>query len=507
MLFLEKLKESLVSVIPVLLLVLALHLTVVPLGPAFPQFLAGSVLLILGLTVFLVGAEVGVLPVGQKTGAALTSRRNLPLMLGVGFLVGFFITVAEPDVWVLAAQVAGVAPGIRPLMLVSMIAVGVGLFVALAMGRIVLQVSLRLLLVLFYLLVFTCAALTAPSFVGIGFDAGGATTGPMTVPFIMALGVGVAAVRGGRSAHDSFGFVGLASIGPIIAVLIMGMLFTGGGGQAEEDAAASVSRSLAGHFLHLVPEVAREVITALGPLVVLFVLFQLFLLHMPPAGVGRMIRGLIYTFLGLMCFFVGVKGGFMPVGTALGGLLAEGARGLLIPVGLLTGMVVVCAEPAVWVLTAQVEQVSGGHIRRSLMLGTLSLGVGVAVAIAMFRVGTGASIWWFLIPGYALALSLTFFCPQMFTAIAFDSGGVASGPMASTFILAFALGASRALGGNPITDAFGVIAMIAMTPLIAIQVLGILFHRKELAAQKRAGRPQVVPAPNEAPGETLKERS
>ena len=497
MLFLEKLKESLISVLPVMLLVLVLHLTVAPLGPAFPQFLVGGVLLILGLSIFLVGAEVGVLPVGQKTGSALTSRRNLPLMLVVGFLVGFFITVAEPDVWVLAAQVAGVDPGIRPMTLVSMIAVGVGLFVAVAMGRIILQVSLRLLLVVFYLLVFVCAALTEPAFVGIGFDAGGATTGPMTVPFIMALGVGVAAVRGGRAADDSFGFVGLASIGPVMAVLIMGMLFSGSGGQAA-DASASVTRTLLEHFLHLLPEVTREVVTALGPLVVLFILFQLFLLHMPPAGVGRMIRGLIYTFIGLICFFVGVKGGFMPAGTVLGGLLAAEFRCLLIPVGLLTGMVVVCAEPAVWVLTDQVEQVSGGHIRKRLMLGTLSLGVGVAVALAMFRVSTGASIWWFLIPGYALALSLTLFCPQMFTAIAFDSGGVASGPMASTFILAFTLGASGALGGNPITDAFGVIAMIAMTPLIAIQVLGILFHRKEQAALKRVGRTREKPAASEA---------
>ena len=482
MLFLEKFKESLISVIPIMGMVLLLHLTVAPLGTALPQFLIGGVLLILGLSVFLVGAEVGVLPVGQKTGAALTSRRNLLLMLVVGFLVGFFITVAEPDVWVLAAQVAGVDPGIRPVMLVSMIAIGVGLFVAVAMGRIILQIPLRLLLLVFYLLVFVCAFATEPAFVGIGFDAGGATTGPMTVPFIMALGVGVAAVRGGRAADDSFGFVGLASIGPIIAVLVMGMFFYGGSQQTASAPVSSGELSLAAHFLHLVPEVALEVVTALGPLVVLFFLFQVFLLHMPPSGVARMLKGLIYTFLGLICFFVGVKGGFMPVGTALGGLIAGDYSWLLIPVGLLTGMVVVCAEPAVWVLTDQVEQVSGGHIRKRLMLGTLSLGVGVAVAIAMFRVSTGTSIWYFLVPGYVLALLLTFFCPQMFTAIAFDSGGVASGPMASTFILAFTLGASSALGGNPITDAFGVIAMIAMTPLIAIQVLGILFHHKEQQA-------------------------
>jgi len=485
MLFVDKLKESLISVLPVMVLVGLIHLGLAPLDGIISRFLAGGILLIFGLSVFLVGTEIGVLPVGQKTGSSLTARRSLPLMVGVGFVVGFFITVAEPDVWVLAQQVAGVAPAIKPPLLVSMIAVGVGLFVAVAMGRIIFQIPLRQLLIVFYLMVFLCAALTDPAFVGIGFDAGGATTGPMTVPFIMALGVGVASVTGGRAADDSFGFIGLASIGPILAVLFMGMLASAGG-QAASEEAQTTGLSLVEHFLHLLPEVTGEVATALGPLAMLFIVLQIFLLRMPPAGVRRMIRGLIYTFVGLICFFVGAKGGFMPAGTALGGLIAEISPWLLIPVGLIIGMVVVCAEPAVWVLTAQVEDVSGGHIRRSLLLAALSLGVGLAVGLAMYRAASGSSLWWFLIPGYALALSMTFFCPQMFTAIAFDSGGVASGPLASTFILSFALGASGALGGNPLTDAFGVIAMIAMMPLIAIQALGILYHRKEQTARKRA---------------------
>ena len=479
MLFIEKCKESVISVVPIVVLVLLLHLTVAPLGDALPRFLAGAVLFIIGLGLFLVGADIGVLPVGQKVGSTLTGKRNLTLMLAVGFVVGFIITVAEPDVQVLAAQVTGVAPVIAPMALVCIIAAGVGFFVAVAMGRIIFQLPLKLLLFLCYAGVFLCAFFTPDLFLGIGFDAGGATTGPMTVPFIMALGVGVAAVRGGsRAGDDSFGFVGLASVGPILAVLMLG-LFASPAAPAVSAAAEEGASGLAEHFLNLLPEVTHEVTMALGPLAVLFLLFRLFLIKLSRRQTLHMVMGLAYTFFGVILFFLGVKGGFMPAGDALGALLSSPEnRFLLIPVALVMGAVVVCAEPAVWILTEQVEQVSGGAIRRSLMLTALSAGVSLAVGIAMYRVISGTSLWFFLIPGYAAAMLLMRFCPKMFTAIAFDSGGVASGPMASTFILAFMLGVSKGVGGNPAVDAFGGIAMIAMTPLIAIQLLGIVFSRR-----------------------------
>ena len=479
MLFIEKCKESVISVVPIVVLVLLLHLTGAPLGDALPRFLAGAVLFIIGLGLFLVGADIGVLPVGQKVGSTLTGKRNLTLMLAVGFVVGFIITVAEPDVQVLAAQVTGVAPVIAPMALVCIIAAGVGFFVAVAMGRIIFQLPLKLLLFLCYAGVFLCAFFTPDLFLGIGFDAGGATTGPMTVPFIMALGVGVAAVRGGsRAGDDSFGFVGLASVGPILAVLMLG-LFASPAAPAVSAAAEEGASGLAEHFLNLLPEVTHEVTMALGPLAVLFLLFRLFLIKLSRRQTLRMVMGLAYTFFGVILFFLGVKGGFMPAGDALGALLSSPEnRFLLIPVALVMGAVVVCAEPAVWILTEQVEQVSGGAIRRSLMLTALSAGVSLAVGIAMYRVISGTSLWFFLIPGYAAAMLLMRFCPKMFTAIAFDSGGVASGPMASTFILAFMLGVSKGVGGNPAVDAFGGIAMIAMTPLIAIQLLGIVFSRR-----------------------------
>lgn len=498
MILLEKLKEAATSVIPVMGVVWLLHFTAAPLGAELGRFFAGGVLLICGLAVFLLGAEIGVVPVGQRAGSALTARRSLPLLLGAGFVIGFFITVAEPDVHVLAQQVSAVDPGISHLVLVGMIAVGVGMFVAVALGRIVFQISLRLLLLGFYGLVFACAAFTSPSFLGVAFDAGGATTGPMTVPFIMALGVGVAAVRGGDGRDDSFGLIGLASIGPVLSILLLGMLHTGGGGTAQAVAGAPAG-GLLGHFLALVPETAAEVGMALAPLVGLFAVFRLFLLRrMTRVRLLRVAMGLVYTFLGLVCFFVGVKGGFIPAGGALGRLIAVSHPAwLLVVTGVALGALAVLAEPAVWVLTAQVEEVSGGSIRSRVILVTLCIGVACAVGLAMFRVAGGLSLWFFLLPGYALALGLTFVCPPMFTAIAFDSGGVASGPMASTFILAFTLGVSGGLGGDPITDAFGVIALIAMTPLIAIQALGILYGRA-LRRPAASGRPAAtVPAAGE----------
>ncbi len=495
-----KFRETAISVVPVMLIVFVLNFTVAPLGSELMmQFFIGGILLIIGLSVFLIGADIGLLPIGQKAGAALTSKRNLPLMLSVAFAIGVMITIAEPDVQVLANQVATVDSSMSKTLLVLMIATGVGLFVALGLARIVFQIPLRRLLIGAYAVVFVCAYFTSAEFLGIAFDSGGATTGPMTVPFILALGAGVAAVRGGKNAEDdSFGLTGLASIGPILAVLILGIMARGKTPAAETEMSAMAGEAAAGLmvFVHLLPEVLHEVFNALWPLTVMFLVFQFTLIHMPPHQFVKMIKGLVYTFFGLVFFLVGVKGGFMPAGTALGAALGGTGRGfLLIPIGLILGAVVVCAEPAVWVLNDQVETVSGGHIRRMVMLASLSMGVAVSVALSMIRVITGISLWWFLIPGYAAALILTKFCPPLFTAIAFDSGGVASGPMSSTFVLSFALGASAATGGNPVTDAFGVIAMVAMTPLIAIQILGLIYKKKE---KKAAALHSIAAAPAEA---------
>ena len=465
-----------------MVIVVLLNFTIAPLpNGELAQFIVGGILLIIGLGVFLIGADIGMVPFGQRVGSALTKRRSLGLILIASFIIGFAITIAEPDVQVLADQVASVAPSVNRTLLLVMIAVGVGLFLVIAMVRVVMQISLPLLLTVFYALVFIVCAFADPAFVSIAFDSGGATTGPITVPFIMAMGLGVAAAvkKSDDGGDNSFGFVGLASIGPIAAVAVMGIFSSLDMDSATAETAAEV-HSLAGIFLSRVPHVVQEIAMALAPLCVIFFVFQVTLLKLPGQQVKRMILGMIYTFIGLVIFMTGVGGGFTPIGKSLGMELgAIGDGWILLPVGLILGAVVVCAEPAVWVLNEQVEEVSGGSIKRSWMLAALSISIAVAVALGMFRVITGLSIWYILVPGYLIALGLTRVCPPLFTAIAFDSGGVASGPMSTTFVLALTLGAAVSSGGNPATDAFGMVAMIAMAPLITIQLLGVLFKYME----------------------------
>lgn len=496
-----KFKETAFSVLPVMIVVVLLGLTIAPLHlGTMTRFVLGGILVIFGLTLFLLGVDIGILPIGERSGAALTAKRSLKLLLAAAFLIGFIVTVAEPDVQVLADQVRAIAPGVSKWGLILMIAVGVGFFVALGILRTVLSIPLNILLTVSYIGVFALAFCAPATFQGVAFDSGGATTGPMTVPFIMALGVGVAAVRSktgkngkiASSAEDSFGLTGIASIGPVLAVIVYGISI-----HATSDAAVSgeaAGHGLIGHgifvFLNLLPSIFMEVATALAPLAAMAALFQIFLLKMPPMQVVRMVRGFVFSFVGLVLFLCGAHGGFMPAGEALGEVLGAASlqgsfwTALLVAVGVVFGAIVVCAEPAVWVLTDQVESISGGTIKRKVMLVALSAGVALSIGISMLRVLFGFSLWYILIPGYALALVLSFIAPKLFTAIAFDSGGVASGPMTSTFILSFTLGASSASGGNPSVDAFGVIALVAMTPLIAIQILGIIFKVKSNRSEK-----------------------
>jgi hypothetical protein len=490
----QKFKETASSVLPIMVIVLVLGLTGAPLGgDVLLRFLIGGVMLIIGLTIFLIGIDISILPLGERCGSELTKKRNLPLLLTASFVIGFFVTAAEPDIQVLSDQVRSVFPLVNKTLFIIMIATGVGLFIMFGLLRTVLHLSLKIILAVLYLIIFFLAFIQPDGFVGIAFDSGGATTGPMTVPFIMALGVGVSVVRsksaGGDTGaqSDSFGLTGMASAGPVLAVLLYGIILS-------EHAVTGISSSVSGFevstvhgfgaFVEVFPAVAAEAAVSLVPVVILFVVFQLLMLHMPPHQVARIIIGLVYSYIGLVVFLVGVNGGFMAAGRRMGGIL--GARAvqdggwwvvLLVGTGLLIGAVVVCAEPAVWVLTDQVELISGGTVKRKVLLVFLSAGTAAAIGLAMVRAIKGFNLMYILVPGYITALILMIFSPKLFTAIAFDSGGVASGPISSTFVLAFTLGASQAAGSN--SDVFGVIALIAMTPLIAIQILGIVFnHRK-----------------------------
>ena len=485
----SKFKETVTSVLPVMLIVFFLGLTAAPLEKALLlRFFIGGILLILGLTIFLLGVDIGIQPMGEQTGSALVSKRNLLLLLGVSFVIGFLVTIAEPDIQVFADQIHDVFSAVNKTALVYIIACGVGIFIVFGLLRTILKWPLKIVLTLMYALLFLLAYFAPENFRGIAFDSGGATTGPMTVPFILALGMGVSSVRssGSDKDSDSFGLTGITSIGPVAAVLAYGIFLSASGNlnHASELASETAEASGLGIFFHLIPEVTFEALCSILPVVILFIIFQIFLLHLPPKKVARIAVGLVYSFIGLSIFLIGVNGGFMDAGRNLGTILGEKARisggiwnFLLILTGLILGAVVVCAEPAVWVLTEQVENLSGGTIKRKLMLTFLAAGSSAAIALAMWKALSGFSLMRIILPGYLIALALLAFCPKLFTAIAFDSGGVASGPITSTFVLSFTLGASKAAGGS--ADPFGVIALVAMTPLIAIQVLGIIFAAKK----------------------------
>lgn len=444
-------------------------------------FLIGAVMLTVGMGLFSLGAEQSMTPIGSKIGTALTRTKNMPLILGVSFLLGFAITVAEPDLQVLAQTV----PHIKSSVLLITVGVGVGLFMAVCMLRILTGASLRWILIVCYAIIFALAAFTDRDFLGIAFDSGGVTTGPMTVPFILAMGLGVSKVRSDASAEaDSFGLVALCSIGPILSVLLLGFFSESGSAVVDISAAAySDTTGIGRAFLAAIPVYMKEMAIAMLPIAAIFLVFQFALLHLNRRSLAKILIGILYTYAGLVLFLTGVNIGFSALGAELGAALASGARWLLVPLAMLLGWFIISAEPAVSVLENQIEEVSAGAIPGKAIKFSLSVAIALAMGISMLRVLTGISILWFLIPGYALALGLSFFVPDIYTAIAFDSGGVASGPMTATFMLQFVMGASIALGGNVLRDAFGVVAMVAMLPLLSIQLVGFIFERRAKAAR------------------------
>lgn len=471
----EKINESISSVLPIAVIVALMCLSFVPVTTDLMlAFLLGTIMLIVGMGLFTLGAEASMTQIGNHIGAKMTKSRRLWLILVLSFVLGIAITVAEPDLQVLASNV----PHINTTVLIITVSVGVGLFLVICMLRILLGIQLRWVLLGCYVIVFALAAFSDAGFLSVAFDSGGVTTGPMTVPFIMALGVGVASIRSDKNAEaDSFGLVALCSIGPILAVMILGFFYE----MEDGTVAASVIQSyadtvaLGGGYVKAIPHYMYEVATALAPIVVFFLLFQVFSLKLRKLPFLKIVIGLVYTYVGLVLFLVGVNVGFSSLGTVLGASLADKAAWLLVPVAMLMGWFIISAEPAVHVLNKQVEEISAGAVSEKAMGLSLSIAIALATGLAMVRVLTGISILWFVVPGYVIALAMSFFVPPIFTAIAFDSGGVASGPMTATFMLPFAMGACEAVGGNVITDAFGLVSLVAVMPLITVQVMGAVY--------------------------------
>lgn len=484
----EKWNEALQAVLPIIAIVLVLCFVIAPISSSILLcFLLGAVLLLAGMMLFTLGAELAMSPMGERVGTCLTKSRKLPVVIGLSFLLGFIITISEPDLQVLANQV----PAVPNMTLILSVACGVGAFLVVALLRMLFSVALPPLLLVFYGVVFVLAMFVPKDFLSVAFDSGGVTTGPMTVPFIMALGVGISAVRNDRhAADDSFGLVALCSIGPILAVLILGMIYNPQESAYVPPVIPDIADSTELWSLFRVgfPTYMKEIAISLLPIIVFFGVFQIVSLRMARRSLLKIVVGLVYTYIGLVLFLTGVNVGFMPAGNYIGQVLAGlEYRWIIVPVAMVIGYFIVRAEPAVYVLNKQVEEITDGAISAKTMGIGLSVGVAVSLGLAMVRVLTGISILWFVIPGYALALGISFFVPKIYTAIAFDSGGVASGPMTAAFLLPLAQGACVAVGGNIVTDAFGVVAMVAMTPLITIQLLGILSRLQIRRTRTAAG--------------------
>lgn len=485
----EKIRESLSAVIPITGIVLMLSIFVIPMElGSVVMFLTGALMLIVGMGFFQLGAEMAMTPLGEGVGVQISKMKKLLTVLLTGFLMGVIITVSEPDLQVLAGQV----PSVPNMVLIMTVAVGVGLFLALAIVRIRYKISLSMLLIVCYLALILVSMFVPKEFLAVAFDSGGVTTGPMTVPFIMAMGVGLASVRSDKNAaNDSFGLVALSSVGPILAVLILGCFFkpTEAAYTLTDVATVVTTQDVARVFAQGLPLYAREVLLSLVPILWVFLIFQWLTHRYHGLQIKRIIVGFGYTYIGLVLFLCGANVGFAPVGAYLGKELAGlSLRWILVPIGALIGYYIVKAEPAIQVLNHQVEAVTNGAISVKMMNRCMQIGVAASVGLAMLRVLTGISIQWFVIPGYIIALVLSRMVPDIFIGIAFDSGGVASGPMTSTFLLPLSIGVCEALGGNLMTDAFGVVALVALTPLIAIQLMGLVYKLKT------AKRTQTVPA-------------
>lgn len=485
MVLLEKFKETAFSVIPIFVIVIISHLFFTPLSSdLLILFTVSTFLLMFGLTLFNLGVDKSIEKMGNIVGQSVLSKNSMPYVVIVSFLVGFMVTFAEPDLQVLGNQLQMITNNQIPsFLLVGVVSLGTGIYVVIAMLRIILNKSLKNVLLFSYIILFGLAIIVQwlqPNLLAVSFDSGGVTTGPLTVPFIMALGIGVASKRASKTnQEDSFGVVGLASAGPIMAMLILSIFTFNMDINANElQQATQYSTELSVVWTTFIHEL-KNVFIALSPLVVIFFVLNYLYFKLKIKDIVEIAKGLGFNFLGVVLFLTGVNAGFSNVAQKIGGDLISLPNGWLVIVfGFILGLVIVFAEPAIWVLNRNVEEISGGYINKTLMMGSLSLSVALAVAMAMLRIYLGFSLWWYIIPGYALALGLMKYTPTLFTGIAFDSGGVSTGPMTATFILSMAIGAAIANGSNVLTEAFGLVTVVAMMPLIIIQLLGIIYKNK-----------------------------
>ena len=483
--FTQKLKEVLLSVIPITIIVLILNFTITPLAtPLIIRFLIGTILVILGLSIFLIGVDIGITPLGNLMGSTLTKTNKLWIVVIAGLVLGFFISIAEPGLLVLARQVDLITLGqISSMSIILVVSIGLSIMISFGLARVVYNIPLYKVLTISYFLIFILALFTSPEFLAIAFDASGATTGALAVPFILALSMGVSALNkdSKSSEKDSFGLVAIASVGAIMSVMFLNIFSKSNEFSDSLDFSVSQSDSIIGPFVSVFSKILVESFFCLLPLLAIFLFCQKISFKLDKKAFKKILKGFVYTFVGLIIFLVGVNAGFMEVGSSVGYSLASlDNKWYVIFIGLVFGIVTILAEPAVYVLTHQIENVTSGYVKRKAVLIPLSIGVGLAVALSVIRIIIPeVQLWHYLLPGYIISIAMTYFVPKLFVGIAFDAGGVATGPMTATFILAFTQGAAEAIeGASVLRDGFGMISMVALMPIITLQILGFVFKIK-----------------------------
>lgn len=472
----EKLKESIISIAPVMLIMIIISLILKFNIITIMTILISTILLIIGTTLFTLGADLSMLEIGKSISGKLLKSRNLLLICVVSFIVGIVITIAEPDLKVLATQMSAIDSRV----LILSVGIGVGIFLLIAVLRIIYQINLKFLIACFYIILISLLLMSKKEIIPVAFDSGGVTTGPMSVPFILSMGIGFTSVkRRNSSENDSFGLIALCSIGPIITVLLLN-LFSKNNMQYSYDIGLEYTKFsdlILNYTSEFIP-ILKEVAFSLLPILVVYLIFLILGKELKSQKNLKVFVGLFITLIGLVMFFIGVNVGYMQVAYLMGIGLYNKSKLLLLILGMIVGFLIVKAEPAVTVLTEQIEKLTQGSIKRSIMNNTIAVGVSVAVGISIIRVLTGISINYFLIFGYLIAILLLMITPDIFTMVAFDSGGAVSGPMTTTFLLPLIIGICYATGGNVLTDAFGVVSLVALSPLIVIQILGVIYKVK-----------------------------
>lgn len=481
----NKFREVLFSVLPITLIVLLLHIFVTPLtANILWRFFIGSILVVIGLSLFLLGIDRGVTPLGTKVGESVLKSNKLAIVILSGIILGFIISFAEPGLLIFGNQVEGITNGIiAGTTLLIVVSLGIAFSLGFAFVKIIYGIPLYKIIIVLYSIIFLLAIFSEIEFIVIAFDASGTTTGVLAVPFILALTIGIShlKINGKASEKDSFGTIAIVSAGAIISVLFIGLFVKNPDFASKMGEQVIEDNSVLGIFLDQFKSVFNESFFAILPIIGVFLFFQFTSFKLNLKNFIKIFRGFIYTFIGLLIFLWGVNAGFMDVGALLGSELALFDNKIyIIVIGFVIGVVTILAEPAVHVLTKQIEEVTSGYIPKNAVLIALSLGVGLAVSLSVLRIFVvSLQIWHYLLPGYLISIVLMFFVPKIFVGIAFDAGGVATGPITATFILAFTQGAAGVVeGAHLIRDGLGMVAMVALMPIITLQILGLIFKIK-----------------------------